>query len=1156
MQKSLLLDENLEHPTAILSCIGDGIISTDLSGKIVYINNKAEEIIGFNMNEVIGKDFDQTFVFVHAGSGRPIISPVKKAIDNDEVTGLEHDTTIITKDNTRKYVSATCSPIKKADNSIIGTVIVLRDITRLKYLEKEHINEKENLQAIFNYAPVGMVMLDENANIIKINEVALHYINKNRQQIIGRNIRDDCQCTQNPGDEFENDHSNDCPSCILRKAVILAIHHGQVTDNVEITKTLMENGVKKELWFRASITPFINKEKRNVVLTVLDITESKRRELEVMKTNDYCYSILDQIPSLVWKTDENLECNYVNKVWSNYTGRSREESMRYGWSNVIHPEDLDKYITMRTNAIQKKGSLQMELRMLRHDGNYRWCLLVGVPYYDPDGIFVGYIGSVYDINDRKEMEEDLKRYRKIIDKARDIIFFLDLDGKIIEANKAAAKAYGYTNDELCSMNIRDIRGDWHYTNRQMKIASQKGIFFEALHRRKDGTTFPVEVSSQGAIKDEKEILFSVVRDITERKKAEINFYESQTKYRSLFMNMQSGYAYYEEIYDEEQELKDLQISEANEAFCKLFNLHINEIIGMKFTEIFQQSIGEIVEKIRQNSNELKRGECVTVEEQFSKPHNKWLSIAIYCPRENEIVTIITDITHIKQSKFHLIKAKETAEAANKAKSEFLANMSHEIRTPINGMIGMVDLTLLTKLNPEQKDNLVTAKACANSLLRIINDILDFSKMEAGKLSIDSVTFNIREIIEEIVKMYSSKVESKGIDLTYTLPSNLPRYLIGDPIRLRQILNNLISNAYKFTERGRIAITVNSKIVKDYADLKFKVSDTGIGIAKEDIGKLFRSFSQVEDYVTKKYGGTGLGLVITKSLVEMMGGHIGVKSEKGKGSVFYFNLKFKIGRQSKLKESQTQIVTKSKKSQKAKKILLVEDDVVNQKVILKMLCQKGYVVDTANNGKEALMIYEVGKYDIILMDIQMPEMNGIEATRRIKDKEGINCKHTPIVALTAYALHGDMERLLRLGMDGYISKPIQMEELYYTIDRFIEDPNWFVTCRPEGNNEESDDEIILRNIVTKSESMNKDVEKSFEEIPKLIDRMVTALENGEFETVENIAHEIKNISIEIDALGIKDLAFKIELASRRRDFDEVRRIVLLIITAFDILKDHQ
>ncbi len=1150
MQNYQLWSENLEHAATTLSCIGDGIISTDLEGKIIYMNNKAEEIIGFSFNEVMGKAFDQTFVFIHSDSGRQIKNPVKTAIENDTITGLEHDTTLITKDNKKKFVSATCSPVKK-DDTIIGVVIVLRDITRLKYLEKENISEKENLQAIFQYAPIGMVMLDENANIIKVNEVALQYINKKGIEVIGRQFGDDFQCAQSQIGELRCGYGDRCPDCVLRKAIILAIHHGQATGNIELNKILNIDGEKRESWFRISITPFIKQGKRNAVVTLLDITEIKNRELAVIKSSDYCHGILDQIPSLVWKTGKNMDCNYVNKVWNDYTGKSLEESTKYGWRNVIHPEDLDKYDTTRINAMQTRGSFQIELRMLRHDGVYRWCLLVGVPYFDLDGIYEGYIGSIYDINDRKVMEEDLRRYRKIIDNAQDIIFFLDLDGNIIETNKAAKKAYGYTNDELNTMNIRNIRDNWKYTRHQLDIANKKGLSFEALHRRKDGTTFPVEVSSQGAIKDEREILFSIVRDITQRKKEETKFYESQAKYRSLFMNMQSGYAYYEEIY-KEQELVNLQLTEANEAFCKLFDLNMSEIIGMYFTDIFQQSIGEIFDKILQNLHELKQGKCVTIEEQFSKLHNKWLSIAIYCPRDDELVTIITDISHIKQSEFNLIQAKETAEAANKAKSEFLANMSHEIRTPINGMMGMVDLTLLTKLNDEQKDNLVTAKACANSLLKIINDILDFSKMEVGKLSIDKVTFNLREVVEEIVKMHSPKIESKGLELRSTLSSNIPQYIIGDPIRLRQILNNLISNAIKFTQKGRITITVDSKVVENHANLRFKVSDTGIGIAPQDIGKLFQSFSQVEDYVTKKYGGTGLGLAISKSLVEMMGGHIRVKSEKGKGSTFYFNLKFKIGAQPKFKDNYTQIITSPTR---LTKILLVEDDAVNQKVILKMLCKKGYVVDTANNGKEALEIFEIGKYDIVLMDIQMPEMNGIEATKQIKEKEGLNSKHTPIVALTAYALQGDMERFLSLGMDGYISKPIQMEELYYVIDKFTSDKNLCDTCIPNSTIQESNAEIIMRDVAKEPKSMNSNYEISINKCSEHIKGMIAALGNGELEVVENLAHEIKNISIDIDAFGLKDLAFKVELASRRGDLDEVRRITLLVVTAFDILKEH-
>ena len=1037
MPKRFMVEENLEFLTATLSSIGDGVIITDFNGKIVYLNHPLEEIIELKAAEVIGKDFDKVIKFVNEDTKEAIKSPIVFSLVNDTTTGLEHNTFIITDAGSIKYVSATCSPVKNSHGTMMGAVIVLRDITRLITLEQEHINEKNNLKAMFNNAPVGMIIIDDNASVVQVNDAALLYINKKKEQICGIQIGNSFNCTNSYDDSRGCGYGLKCNLCDLRKAIELSVQYRQETISIEFKNTLIVDGNSREFWYRASITPIIASGKKETLVTLMDITESKYKEMDIIKSRDYCIDILDQIPSMVWKTDTNFKYNYFNKVWYDFTGYTAEKAAGSYWTNAIHPEDLDKCKNARTHAMKTREIYQFEYRLRRYDGEYRWCLAIGAPYNDLDGNYAGYIGSIYDISELKNVEDDLRRYRKTINSARDIILFLDLDGNIIEANEAAIKAYGYTKEELCSMNIKSIRDNWGYTKHQLEQANQKGVFFEATHRRKDGSTFRVEVSSQGTCFGRQRIIFSVVRDVTERKKIEKNVLENQLKYRSLFMNMKTGYAYYKLVYDDKHKPINLIFTEVNEAFEKLFGVSKNKIIGRNHSDLFPNSIGILMENINKSLNNLVKGKSVQIDDFYSNQYDKWFDIAIYSPKENDIVIIITDITNIKDTEKKLIKARDLAESANKAKSEFLANMSHEIRTPINGIIGMVDLTLLTELSTEQKDNILTAKICANSLLKIINDILDFSKLEAGKVAIENINFNIKSLLVEIVKTHSSRINQKGLEVHYTFSSSIPPLLVGDPNRLRQILNNLISNAIKFTEKGDIAISIiKMSEINDEVELKFIVSDTGIGISPEDINRLFQSFSQVENSFTKEYGGTGLGLAISKNLIELMGGRIEVESEKGKGSSFYFSLKFKVGE----KEENANCIPKAAEPLKQLKILLVEDDFVNQKVISKMLLEKGHAIDTANNGLEALDLFEQNKYDVILMDIQMPKMNGVETISRLKEKESTT-NHTPVIALTAYALQGDRERFLALGFDGYVAKPIQMSELFYTIDRIAEHHDW-------------------------------------------------------------------------------------------------------------------
>ncbi len=388
----------------------------------------------------------------------------------------------------------------------------------------------------------------------------------------------------------------------------------------------------------------------------------------------------------------------------------------------------------------------------------------------------------------------------------------------------------------------------------------------------------------------------------------------------------------------------------------------------------------------------------------------------------------------KQAELQIInkefqRAKENAEAATRSKSIFLANMSHEIRTPMNGIIGMIDILKHTDLKFKQQEHLNIINTSANNLMTIINDILDFSKIEAGQIEMENINFDIRFQIEEIIKLLTLKTKEKKLNLFTKIDKNIPKILNGDTVRLKQIIINLTNNAIKFTEKGSINIDVllreeNNKKVK----LLFVVTDTGIGISKDGLKKLFRSFSQTDASTTRKYGGTGLGLTISKKLAELMGGEIGVESEIEKGSKFWFTTVFNIGKKEKKIFKKTKIINISGKKLN---ILLAEDNPINQRVAIFNLKRLGHITDIAENGKIAIEKFQKKSYDLILMDIQMPELDGMEATKKIREiekKSKIKKNPISIVAMTANALKGDKENFLSKGMDNYISKPFKPKEL--------------------------------------------------------------------------------------------------------------------------------
>ncbi|HEX3028571.1 MAG TPA: PocR ligand-binding domain-containing protein [Clostridia bacterium] len=386
----------------------------------------------------------------------------------------------------------------------------------------------------------------------------------------------------------------------------------------------------------------------------------------------------------------------------------------------------------------------------------------------------------------------------------------------------------------------------------------------------------------------------------------------------------------------------------------------------------------------------------------------------------------------------LKKSKWEAERANRAKSQFLANMSHEIRTPMNGIIGMTELALMTVSEDERIEYLGIVKSSARSLLRVLNDILDYSKIESDKVELERQPFDIYKIINEVVDLFSVSAGQKNLKISCEIDNNIPERIIGDSIRLRQILSNIVGNAVKFTAQGEVAIRVGCQKLDDSKiRLHFEVIDTGIGISEENMYKLFQRFSQVDDSYTKRFGGSGLGLAISKKLIEMMGGEIGAESKEHVGSRFYFAIVFEYEDQMhQFNSYRTEDGFLPSQDIAQKRILLVEDDKVSQKVASDFLQKKGLRVTFVEDGIDAVEQYLTDEFDLILMDINLPNMDGFSATEAIRQSEKASGRHIPIIAMTAYALTGDREKCLKVGMDDYISKPIDFSLLDKKIHEWL------------------------------------------------------------------------------------------------------------------------
>jgi signal transduction histidine kinase/ActR/RegA family two-component response regulator len=382
--------------------------------------------------------------------------------------------------------------------------------------------------------------------------------------------------------------------------------------------------------------------------------------------------------------------------------------------------------------------------------------------------------------------------------------------------------------------------------------------------------------------------------------------------------------------------------------------------------------------------------------------------------------------------------KARAEAANQAKSEFLANMSHEIRTPMNAILGMTELALTSDPRPEQRRYLSTVKQSANSLLQIIDDILDFSKIEAGKLDLHPDPFSLRDTLNDTLEVLASRAAEKNIELACQVSTRVPDGLRGDSTRIRQILMNLVGNAIKFTDDGEVFVMVereeknpSASHTDDAICLHFVVSDTGIGIPENKQEIIFESFIQADGSMTRKYGGTGLGLSICSQLVTLMGGRIWVDSRVGHGSSFHFTINLEVEHDTAAEEKPSELSVKE--ADRPLCVLLAEDNEINQQVALEFLQMRGHQVRITGNGAEALAAFVKERFDVILMDVHMPKMDGFQATAAIREKEKTTGSRVPIIAMTGYAMKGDRQRCIDAGMDGYICKPIRSQELYEAIE---------------------------------------------------------------------------------------------------------------------------
>ena len=1004
----------------------------------------------------------------------------------------------------------------------------------------ELMQEKERLDITLSSIGDGVITTDTNGNVLLINSKASSITGWSLEDASGRLLQE----VFNIYDLQKNPEAKNLIERVLNEkgAVGLRKH------------TKLKNKYGAELYVSASSAPIRNSQQdcTGIVIVFRDITMLKTIEDKIAAEQRNFKAVFYEAPIGMLIIDEDSNISNANVAFMymmqdenpDYIGKrigdvfkcSMLDSVR-GCGYGPHCKNCRMRGVLEYVLKNEKPAYGLEVLCTKYQGGEEksnWYRMSSQPLIIDGKKSV--MLTIDDITLQKQLSLDLLRseenLRQITDNILEMIIRCDLKGNIDFVSASAKSLLDYLPSEIVGKSIYDflhpedadrIKGIF---KRHLANNSKGSAEFRCFKR--DGDYIWMDVSGNLLTDEEGKTSAALLvgRDITQQRQMQNAIIESERRYKVLFEGS-SDIIFTNDINGNIQSVN--KAGEATMGFTieELKSMNINDLIIPETLETSFSSEQYIKTVLNEREPiELnifsKKGERLILEVSRQLIYEDGRPVGVQ--------GIARDITHRKRIEAELQRAKDEAEAANMAKSEFLANMSHEIRTPMNGMTGMLDLLNLTRLDKEQQEYLDIVKSCVDSLLKVLNDILDFSKIEAGKLVIETISFDLREVADKLVKAYEVKASEKGLKLDCYIDPAIPEGVVGDPLRLRQVLGNLMGNAVKFTDYGEVSIRVEKYgEVNDQLQIKFSVRDTGIGIAEEEMNKLFKSFSQVDGSFTRKYSGTGLGLAISKRLVEMMGGAIWVESEKDIGSTFHFIVFLGSGGSTK-KEPIVKPEIKQR-CESVQDILLVEDNRMNQLTALTILEKKGYRVDLAVNGREALEKLKNSKYDIILMDIQMPEMDGIEATKKIREEERQTGKHIPIIALTAYALQGDSERFLSKGMDFYVPKPIKIDELLQAIEqaaKLIEKGKISI----EYGNKPTDFSI-------------QEHEKYIKQISEIINTLESAIERENYLHIEQCAHRMKEAAKHLYLNKLRSTAFKMEMAARKQKLEEIEEVYRLI-----------
>jgi len=1015
----------LDRQKAMLDASPYGIATFE-QRHVTMANPRLEQMFGYSPGEMIGQ-----LSRVHFAHEETFVRMGKELYGTLRAGAPVHvqESELIRKDGSTFWARATSAALDRED-PLRGIITMYEDITEQMAAQQALRAAHERQAKIFQASPYGIATYSHRTFVL-VSPAMERMFGYGPGELAGLTS----QVLHDTREDFER----------AGEDIYARLRSGQ-------PMYLDENWLKRKdgshFWVRVTLVALDRDDPiRGVLGLYEDISERKASEQAVRAAHDQQRAIFESATSGIAFVKDRMIVG-CNRRLEELFGYARDELIGQS-TRVVYPDEAAFIAGGQTTAhILAGATYRGENLLKRKDGSTIWCRLSG-RVIDPTELDRGSVWMLDDVTEERTAAEALRaahdQQHAILESATSGIALVK-GTTFVGCNRRFEELLGFARDELLGQSTRIVYPDdaAHDTARNeadAPIAGGATYRGEHLLRRRDGTTFWCRLSGRAIDAEylERGTVW-MLDDVSEERAAAEALRRAAKEQQAIFESATSGVAV----------LKGVTIVACNRRLEELFGVARGELVGQS-NEIVYPDRASFISASGEALAQIARGETYRSELRLKRKNGTsfWCRVsgrAIDASvLERGSVWLLEDVTEERAAAEALREAKRAAEEATQAKSMFLANMSHEIRTPMNAVIGMAHLALKTPLDAKQRDYVQKIHTAGTSLLGVINDILDFSKVEAGRLDLETIYFWLDDVLASLTNLVENKASDRGLGFTIDVAKGVPRDLVGDPMRVGQILVNLVNNAIKFTERGSIALRIKEvERSRDRLRLQIEVCDTGIGMTREQIGKLFQAFSQADGSTTRKYGGTGLGLTICRRLAEMMGGTISAESEPGVGSTFRFTGWFGLGaRRARRAAPATAEEIHPAALQKARepateslsgiRVLLAEDNEINQQIAVELLESEGAAVDVAGDGEQAIAkVFEsaLARYDAVLMDVQMPGIGGIEATRRIRADRRFAT--LPIIAMTSHALAEERQRCLDAGMQEHLTKPIDPDALFRTL----------------------------------------------------------------------------------------------------------------------------